>query len=127
MDVEIHRRADLAVPEDRLYVLRPDPRLDEERAACVPQIVEPQTRVSVRGDQALRIDVDIATEKARRDKLHAGMTALLLEIQRLGAIRGATARRAMWEESYPPDAKPDSIGARIAAVIRGVSAENERG
>jgi hypothetical protein len=45
-----------------------------------------------------------------------------LEINRLGAIRGAKARQAAWEESYSPDARPDSIGARIAAVIRGASA-----
>lgn len=69
----------------------------------------------------MRFDVEIAKAQARTDKLAEGMSALLAEINRLSTIRAAKARQASWEESYPPDAKPDSIGARIAAVIRGAT------
>jgi hypothetical protein len=49
-------------------------------------------------------------------------SAIVQEINKLSWRRKWLHEKALWQESYPPDATAGSIGARIAAAIRGGSA-----
>lgn len=68
-----------------------------------------------------RFEVEIAKEKDRTKKLYEGMGALLRELGNRALIRKAKQQQAMWNESGLQAAPAGSIGARIAAAIRGNS------
>ncbi len=73
-------------------------------------------RVLVRGARA---DQAIAEAERRREQRREEAAEILLEIQRVDAIRGARARAALFAESYPTPPPPRGIVERAGAVLRG--------
>ena len=65
-----------------------------------------------------RADQAIAEAEAKREKLRTEAQAVLFEIQKADARRGALARRALFLESFP-EAEPRGILERAGAVLRG--------
>jgi hypothetical protein len=74
------------------------------------------------GAVGARFGVDIRAAEERREQLHEGCSAIVQEINKLSWRRKWLHEKALWQESYPPDATAGSIGVRIAAAIRGGSA-----
>lgn len=63
------------------------------------------------------LEGQISAAEVARDKRTDEAAAILQAINKLALIRAAKARRALYEESYPPPAP--GLGERIGAALRG--------
>ena len=66
-----------------------------------------------------RADQAIAEAEAKREKMRDAAQAVLFEIQKADARRGALARRAMYLESFPEPAPQPSLLERAASALKG--------
>ncbi len=69
--------------------------------------------------RAARSDQAIAEAVAVREKLRDAAQAVLFEIQKADARRGALARRAMYLESFPEPAPQPTLLERAASALKG--------